>query len=291
MLEQTTATDPFEAMRAQAIEEERLANAPPPVLTNPDMAAPPTFLGDMSPVVLCSIWPEKLISQPFSHAGAGRRRYIMEPGTPANPSTKVFQSTWMTIHSSEGGPDGDRITDVTKNVPAIRYVEDMVKHWTGDLEVPEGAQKGIGIIRGMKDGLGEIVPTPSELQHLRSVQNAYLHFQVQHADNLWDSNDPKQRDMLRKSRSYRLAAKLLGVDEKQHPWVRSNIAAHNSCPRCGARILDFVEMCGICSTDLVVYFTDRNITVDPNKWPGVAREIERRLEAATAPESKEKQNV
>jgi len=281
--EQVTTTDnasPIEAMRQRMLAEEEAAKAPP-VITSQDG---PYQNAAFAPVVVCSIWPETLTSQPFAHAGAGRKTYSIPAGSPENPSVKIFESTFQIANQLDSSGGEERLSPSRRDVPAMAYVENMIQYWTGDIEAPEGAHKGIGIIKGMRDSKGQIVPTSEELRLLRRAQMAYLQYLVSYADNLWDSQDPKKRNQIRRSPLYRLAAQLLGVDEKQHLWVRSQIASYNNCPRCGTRVLDFVEVCSSCNTDFVLHFMERNLTPDPRKWPGVASEIERRLEAATKPQ-------
>lgn len=280
----TENASPIEVMRQRILAEEEAAKRPP-VLEGEDG---PYQNANFAPVAVCSIWPESLTSQPFAHAGAGRKTYSIPAGSPEHPSVKIFESTWQVANQLDSSGGEERLSPSRRDVPAMRYVENIIQHWTGDIEAPEGAHKGIGIIKGMRDSKGQIVPTSEELRLLKRAQQAYLQYLVSYADNLWDSQDPKKRNQIRRSPLYRLAAQLLGVDEKQHQWVRSQIASYNSCPRCGNRVLDFVEVCSSCSTDLVSYFTERNLTPDPTKWPGVASEIERRLEAAIKPQGEKK---
>lgn len=220
-------------------------------------------------VVVCSVWPERLTSQAFTHGGAGIKRYKIEPGSPEKPSYLPIQNTYDLIQQPESltGPLGHRPATILASQIAV----DLIQYWTGDHPGNRRGKKGVGVIKGTRTETGSIVATPDEIVQLVKMQHDFLSFLVERADEYWDIG---KREKV--TNEHRKALKMLGLDIGQHPWYRSKVQLYNTCPRCAEKILVEANFCKHCRTDLVEFFMDENVVPDGEIWPSVVRAIERK---------------
>lgn len=220
-------------------------------------------------VFLCSIWPERLVSPPYTHGGVGRKFYYLEPGSPEKPFILPLQNTFDMIIVQQGvGEVGHQPGTIT----AAQIAKDLIAHWTGDHPANRKGKKGIGVIKGHFDK-GQVFASPQEIAELDKLQRAFLTFLVERADEYWDSGRPGDRDKI--TSEHRKALKMLGLDESQHPWLRSKVQQFNQCPACAERILAEANRCRHCQTNLIAYFMEMDEIPHATQWPSVVKGIER----------------
>lgn len=96
-------------------------------------------------VVICSIWPENLVSEPFHHGGLGRKRYTIEAGSDKNPAYTLIETTfdWITNNGPNGTPE-----NMQGVIHAHQIAKDLIQHWTGDHPGNKKGKRGIGVIEG-----------------------------------------------------------------------------------------------------------------------------------------------
>lgn len=270
MNEERAAMSPIEALReynaaespaaimdleAEAQARERIFSMPAELLNAPF-------------VVICSIWPEPLESQPFTHGGSGIKRYRIPPGSPEKPQYLLLQNTYDLIIQQEGiGEKGHRAAPIM----ASQIAHDIIMHWTGDHPGNQRGKKGVGVIRGVRTVAGGIEATPDEILNLVTQQKAFLSFLVERADEWFDNG---KREKIGKE--HRKALKMLGLDETQHLWVRSKVNQYNQAPCCAERVLTEATVCRHCHTNLINWFIEEDIVPEQSKWPKVFAAIERR---------------
>lgn len=225
----------------------------------------PAELFGLSSVVLCSIWPQRMESQIFTHAGVGRKIYTIEAGSLERPSYLILQNTFDLIIQQQGTEKGH----YTATIPAASYGNDIIRYWTGDHPGNRRGKKGIGIIKGHAVN-GLVTATPAELANLNHLQTEFLSYLVERADQLWDGGKREQI-----GNEHKRALKILGQDISQHPWFRSKIQMYNDCPECYEPVKIEAISCRHCSKSIPAYFMERDEIPDAVKWPRVVQEIDR----------------
>jgi len=76
-------------------------------------------------VTICSVWPERMVSQAFTHAGVGIRRYTIEAGSLNKPAYLLLENTFDLVIQQEGvGEVGHGVRTIT----AVSYGADIIKH-------------------------------------------------------------------------------------------------------------------------------------------------------------------
>lgn len=226
---------------------------------------PPELFG-LSTIVICSIWPQKMDSQPFTHGGVGRKVYSIEAGSVVKPAYLILQNTFDMIIQQQGQERGN----YPAQIPAAAYGNDIIRYWTGDHPANKRGKMGIGIIKGQRNAQGLITATPDEIAQLEKLQSGYLDYLIERADQLWDTG---KREMI--GNEHKRALKLRGQDINQHPWYRSRVQMYNDCPECFEPVKVEAIYCRHCSQSIVKHFTDRDEIPDPAKWPSITRELER----------------
>lgn len=245
-------------LEAEAQMRDALFNLPPGIQQQPY-------------VVICSIWPERLISPPFAHSGVGRKNYYLEPGSIEKPSYLVVQNTFTYIQHANGQ---DPISYIEMPIYASGLGQNLIQHWTGDHPGNRRGKKGVGIIEGRRGADGKFEATEREIETLARQQRDFLGYIVERADMHWDSGRPGDRERAT-SPEPRKALKLLGLDENQHPWFRSKVKQYSPCPACDERISTGAIKCGKCQENLAKHFMDRDEIPSVDEWPRVVKEIER----------------
>lgn len=282
MPEALTAPSPAEVLRRYNVEEapRLLADVEAEAQSRNALFNMPAGIEIQPFVVLCSVWPERLVSQPFSHGGIGRKYYYMEPGSAENPSYLIVQKTF---YYTQFAQRDEPISYVESPVFAPGLAQNLIQFWTGDHPGNKRGKKGIGIIQGervpVKDKVTgevkyELKATAQEIATLVKQQKDFLGFIVERADQHWDSARPGDRERAT-SPEPRKALKLLGLDETQHPWFRSKIKQYSPCPRCDSRISTNAIGCKDCGVELAKFFMDRDEIPSADEWPRVVKEIER----------------
>lgn len=235
----------------------------------------PAELYQAPAVYVCSVWPRRVESEPFSHGGIGAKRYVLEPGSPKKPFVLAIRNTYtlvMTIGSLS--PSGDFMSaQEPKPVYAAQIAKDVIQRETGNHPGNVRGKKGIGIIAGP-------VPTPAEIEYLANLQTEFLKYIVERADEFYDSG---KREKI--GGEHREALKMLALDELQHPWYRSKMQMYNSCPACAERILVEARVCKVCHSDLVKFFTDAGELPSKDQWPNVFKAMDKAT-AKGAPHAK-----
>lgn len=235
-------------------------------------------------VVLCSVWPERLVSEPFHHGGVARKRYVIEGGSPERPAYLMIENTFDWIQMQ--GPD-NKAEFHQATIYAHQIAKDLIQYWTGDHPGNRRGKRGVGVISGALDrDTSTVTATPDEILELHKLQHSFLSYSVELADALWDSGNPVQRGKI--SREHRKAFAMLGLDEKQHPWVRTRVAAYLSCPACGERIRAEATVCKECKTNLIDYFMGEDLPIKEGDWPNVVLGIARRNARNSPPPIKSK---
>lgn len=225
---------------------------------------PAEFFG-LSTIVVCSIWPERMESQSFTHGGVGRRIYTIEAGSIEKPTYMVLQNTFDMIIQQQGQEKGH----YPATIPAASYGSEIIRFWTGDHPANRRGKKGIGIIKGhVVNGL--IQATDAELADLARLQNGFLTYLIERADMYWDRGE---REKI--GNEHKRALKLLGQDIAQHPWYRSKVQIYNDCPECFESVKVEAIFCSHCRQSIVDSFMRRDEIPDSAKWPRVTKEIER----------------
>lgn len=242
---------------------------------------PAEFYG-LSTILICSIWPEALDSQPFTHGGVGRRVYHIEAGSIEKPAYLPLQNTFDMIIQQVGQDKGH----YPATIPAAAYGNDIIRFWTGDTPANRRGKKGIGIIKGQRNAQGLVEATPAELAELERLQNGYLDYQIDSADRFWDRNERE-----RIGNEHKRALKLRGQDVAQHPWFRSRVQTYNDCPECFEPVKVEAIFCKTCSQPIVDHFMKRDEIPDAAKWPRVFKEFERLTAKAAAPKENKNANV
>ncbi len=220
----------------------------------------PSELIEAPSITICSIWPFPLDSQPFHHGGRGRQIYSIAAGSVENPAYLKIKNTWDYILVQEGV---GQVGHMPAPILASALVKDLINFWTGDHPGNRRGKKGVGAIRGT-------YATPQELKELEKYQKAWLTYLVERADENWDNG---KREKI--GNEHRRAFRMLGLDEAQHPWVRSRVLTHNSCPWCESRVATTVLTCGQCRGSILEYYAERMDEFNPAMWPKVSKEIER----------------
>lgn len=224
---------------------------------------PAEFFG-LSTIVVCSIWPERMESQSFTHGGVGRRIYTIEAGSIEKPTYMVLQNTFDMIIQQQGQEKGH----YPATIPAASYGSEIIRFWTGDHPANRRGKKGIGIIKGhVVNGLQA---TDAELADLARLQNGFLTYLIERADMYWDRGE---REKI--GNEHKRALKLLGQDIAQHPWYRSKVQIYNDCPECFEPVKVEAIFCSHCQQSIVDSFMRRDEIPDSAKWPRVTKEIER----------------
>lgn len=227
---------------------------------------PAEFYG-LTSIVICSVWPERMVSQYFTHGGVGRKTYTIEAGSAERPSYLSLQNTFdMVIQQA-----GQEREYSPRPIPAAAYGNDIIRFWTGDHPANKRGKKGIGIIKGrLNQSSGKIEATPEEITELVRLQNGYLDYLVERADNFWDRGE---REKI--GNEHRKALRMRNQDINQHPWYRSRVQAYNDCPYCAEKVQMDAIFCKTCHKDIVQYFVERNVVPDGALWPRVVKEMER----------------
>jgi hypothetical protein len=213
-------------------------------------------------VVICSIWPERLLSQYFTHGGVGRKQYVIPAGSPEAPGYCVLHNTFDLVIQQEGMEMGVG----PKPIMAAQIAVDLIRFWTGDHPGLIRGRKGVGIIKGKMDAQGKVTATSKEIAELAYQQNEFLRYLVEKADELWDTGKRFQI-----TGEHKKALVMLGLDQTQHPWFRSKVQTNSSCPLCTERIPYNVRMCKFCNQDLVRYFAESG--EDTSNWPTIAKDL------------------
>lgn len=225
-------------------------------------------------IVVCSVWPERMVSQAFTHGGVGIKRYTIEAGSPEKPAYMYLQNTYDYIIQQEGiGEKGYG----AKTILAAQYAVDILRLWTGDHIGNIAGKKGIGIIKGEPTGdpNNRIRATKKEIDTLTRDQVNFLKFLIDRADSCWDSSD----HMLKRkapTRENRMALDMLGLDPEQHGWYRSKSAIKfQKCPFCAQSMLADAIFCAHCRQEAARFFIERDQTPSVEQWPAVAAEVKR----------------
>ncbi len=275
----------FNMMESKRIEALRAYNASELPMVERDVMAEaamkdrmfegPAELYQAPKVYVCSVWPRRVISQPFSHGGVGARRYYIEPGSPENPSILALYNTYYLTQTIGDSTDtgGFRVGYQPSPVYAIQIAKNIIEYETGNHPGNVRGKKGIGVISGPQ-------PTPAEINELAHLQVQFLTYIVERADAY---DDAGQR--LKIGPEHRDAFDMLGLDELQHKWRRNRVQQYNSCPACAERILLEARVCKVCHTDLVKFFMEANEVPSSEQWPMVAKAIDK----LTASKGKENQ--
>jgi hypothetical protein len=230
----------------------------------------PAELVEAPAIIICSIWPEPLDSQPFHHGGVGRKIYSIAAGSPENPAYLIIKNTWdWTIVQEGQGQRGDRQTPIF----ASSVANDLIRHWTGDHPGNRRGKKGVGIVVGqLNEKTRRMEATPAEIASLEKAQKGFLTYLVERADQFWDSG---QREKVAGSLEYRKALRMLGLDINQHPWYRSKVQLYNDCPLCAEKVSVNAIHCKHCHSSITAYFVDRDIEVSKAEWPKVYDDMKR----------------
>jgi hypothetical protein len=233
----------------------------------------PSEFFSLSTIVVCSIWPEALDSQTFTHGGIGRKVYHIEAGSVEKPAYMILQNTFDMIIQQIGQEKGS----YPATIPAAAYGNDIIRYWTGDHPANTRGKKGIGIIKGQINAKNQIEATPQEIHELERLQNGYLDYLIERADNFWDRGD---RDKI--GVQHKRALALRNQDITLHPWFRSRVQMFNECPNCAEPIKSDAIFCKVCSQNVVDYFIKYNEVPDAAKWPRVYKLYERMTATANA---------
>lgn len=226
----------------------------------------PAEMYGLSSVVLCSIWPERLQSQAFTHGGVGRKIYTIEAGSVERPAYLSLQNTFDMVIQQLGTEKGH----YAATIPAAAYGNDIIRFWTGDHPANKRGKKGIGIIRGkFNRETSQVEATPEEIAELERHQHGFLSYLVERADNFWDRGE---REKI--GNEHRRALRMLKLDVGQHPWFRSKIQIYNDCPYCAEKVQVDAIFCKVCRQDIVEYFMKRGLVPDVGQWPRVVKEME-----------------
>ena len=203
-------------------------------------------------IVICSVWPERLVSQTFTHNGVGRKSYSIPAGSPEKPAYLAIQNAFDYVIARGGGGAGEEEKPLFNPVTirAAEIAQDIIRHWAGDFSGNARGRIGVGIVRGHVVN-GVYSATPEEIAELVSDQNAMLKYLVERADAMWDAN---QRERI--GRTHRRALQILGLDETQHPWYRSKVQAFATCPRCAEQIKAEAQGCKHCGVDFLKWFDE-----------------------------------
>jgi hypothetical protein len=227
---------------------------------------PAEFYG-LSTITICSIWPEALDSQPFTHGGVGRRVYHIEAGSVEKPAYMQLQNTFDMIIQQQGQEKGT----YPATIPAASYGNDIIRFWTGDHPGNRRGKKGIGIIRGQRNPkTGLLEATPAEIAELERLQNGFLDYLIDAADRFWDRGERE-----RIGSEHKRALKLRNQDVAQHPWFRSRVQTYNDCPECFEPVKVEAIFCKTCRQTIVDHFIRVGEVPDAAKWPRVYKEFER----------------
>lgn len=226
---------------------------------------PPARMMQSNRVVICSIWPEELISNPRSRGGQGAYRYHLAAGSVEKPSYLAVEPTYDIIFNPASPPD--RPAEGTMGgIPAAIEAASLVQFWAGDHYANAAGKKGVGIIEGEK-------ATSKEIQDLQRSQENWLKYMVNQADRYWRSNKPNEIEKI--NNEHRRALKMLGLDYKLHPWYQDVVQVYSQCPWCESSVKSFAIFCSTCHKDIAPYYIERGIEVDAKALPKVAEEIVR----------------
>ena len=218
----------------------------------------------MGSVTICSIYPLAMESEPMPRAGHGAWRYKIAAGSVKNPAYLTIDMTWDQV-INQAAPVDQAISHMAGYIPAAVEAAALVRHWAGDHPMNRFGKIGIGIIAGT-------VATPEELKALEKGQQAFLKAIVNGADQNWQSADPKK--IAKIGPEARRAFELLNLDPKLHRWYSNTTQINLECPWCSTSVLNTAIFCTTCRNSITDYFIERDLDVDPEKWPRVAEDVE-----------------